>query len=379
MTPPPDPFTVAQGDEAFAADDAAYAGSTFAQVRNVLFAEPRYYSAWGTAGEPPLPEYTVRLIDLIRRFWWPGGYPFAQAANRTVDSRADLRWGPDHRGVQRLLHPNGVCLFGTWTIDVDAGHTGYFRPGSRGLVIARYSVGGEVRRGQPRSLSLVGKLYPTTDPNDPQKYHPAAFITQEDFGGSGVSHINDVVLRNAPDTHAWRRGLGVFAMLAVTGTVFRRADVNPTFRQLHEIAELGKTDGPTKAPEFLQLLVDKDQPRIDGSSLDFRDEILGQIYDRGDPTPKRKLVFHIETSDTGYTRGPAFFQRRTITNWKRVGRLEFTEAVASYNGDFVVHFHHPAWRTDRNDPKTTVRTVSRRPRPGSPQDNSRGTSVAHRR
>ena len=30
-------------------------------------------------------------------------------------------------------------------------------------------------------------------------------------------------------------------------------------------------------------------------------------------------------------------------------------AVASFNGDHVVHFHHPAWRDDRNDPSTVKR------------------------
>jgi hypothetical protein len=48
-------------------------------------------------------------------------------------------------------------------------------------------------------------------------------------------------------------------------------------------------------------------------------------------------------------------QRRTIVGWKRIGRLVFREAVASYNGDFVLHFHHPAWRNDRNDPSTVAR------------------------
>jgi hypothetical protein len=36
----------------------------------------------------------------------------------------------------------------------------------------------------------------------------------------------------------------------------------------------------------------------------------------------------------------------------------FDEVVASYNGDFVIHFHHPPWRNDRNDPST----LARRPR-----------------
>jgi hypothetical protein len=150
-------------------------------------------------------------------------------------------------------------------------------------------------------------------------------------------------------------------MLAVTGLVLRRADVNPTFRQLHEIAELGKPAGePTRAPEFLRLLVDETQPRVPGARLDFRDEVLAQIYDPGDPRPRRRLVFHVEVSDTGRTRGPLFYQRRTVTGWRRIGRLVFTEAVASHNGDFVVHFHHPAWRTDRNDPATAVREARRR-------------------
>ncbi|HYC63033.1 MAG TPA: hypothetical protein VEK79_26065 [Thermoanaerobaculia bacterium] len=31
---------------------------------------------------------------------------------------------------------------------------------------------------------------------------------------------------------------------------------------------------------------------------------------------------------------------------------EFDEAVASFNGDRVLHFNHPAWRDDRNDPRS---------------------------
>ena len=35
--------------------------------------------------------------------------------------------------------------------------------------------------------------------------------------------------------------------------------------------------------------------------------------------------------------------------------LWFGIPIASYNGDFVIHFHHPHWREDRNDPATTAR------------------------
>jgi hypothetical protein len=60
-------------------------------------------------------------------------------------------------------------------------------------------------------------------------------------------------------------------------------------------------------------------------------------------------------SDDGETHGAGIYQRRVIRNWKRIGRLTFREAVVSYNGDFVVHFHHPGWRIDRNDPSTDIR------------------------
>jgi hypothetical protein len=34
--------------------------------------------------------------------------------------------------------------------------------------------------------------------------------------------------------------------------------------------------------------------------------------------------------------------------------MTFDAAVASFNGDHVFHVNHPAWREDRNDPRTTV-------------------------
>jgi hypothetical protein len=42
---------------------------------------------------------------------------------------------------------------------------------------------------------------------------------------------------------------------------------------------------------FMRLLVAPDQPRIEGEALDFRDEIMAQLFYKGDPTPKRTLTF----------------------------------------------------------------------------------------
>ncbi|MDB6119846.1 MAG: hypothetical protein JWO08_3627, partial [Verrucomicrobiaceae bacterium] len=70
------------------------------------------------------------------------------------------------KGVQRLIHPNGICMFGEWKITNDSDYTGYFKKGKEGSVIARYSTGLNVERGKKRTLSMVAKLYPGIEPAD---------------------------------------------------------------------------------------------------------------------------------------------------------------------------------------------------------------------
>jgi len=351
--------------QGFTAQDRAYNGSTFREVRDAIFANP-YYKVWGAAGEEPLPVHRVTWGSVAKGIL-PFGKPFdfVQSAARILDSHADLRWGDDGKGTPRILHPNGVCLTGTWRITEATNYSGYFQQGSEGLVVARYSTCcTETRRGHSRSLSLVGKIYPSTDPDSTAKAVPAGFITQQDIGGEHSDFINDAVTLNAPDTTIWRRG-GIVGqgILALTGLVFKKVDREPDQRQLYEVAELGQPDGePTRAPQFLRFLVDENQPRIDGDGLDFRDEVMAQIYDKGDPAPKRTLTFHIEVTDDGEASGLPIRRRRTFQNWKRIGQLTCNEAVVSYNGDFVLHPHHPVWRIDRNDPSTAIRKDGRRVR-----------------
>ena len=351
------------GAESITEEDRAYNGSRFGEVRDAVFANP-YQKVWGGEGEPPLPIYEVTLSSVLRGIL-PKGKPylFRQATERAVDSHADLRWGADGKGFRRLLHPNGICLTGRWEITEETEYSGYFRKGSQALLVARYSTCcTETRRGHTRSLATVGKLFPTTDANHAQPLRTASFITQEDIAGEHTDYVNDAELRNAPDVHAWRRGGGV-PILLITGALFQRVDKEPSHRQLYQIAELGKPETePTRCPEFMRLLVAPEQPRIEGAALDFRDEIMAQMFDRGDPTPKRKLIFNIEVTDEGSTRGPGVFQRRTFSNWRHIGRMIFDNAVISYNGDFVIHFNHPTWRGDRSDPSTATRVNERKVR-----------------
>jgi hypothetical protein len=338
----------ALGIQAFTAEDRRrVAGSRFSVVRDAVFANP-YQPVWGAKGSGLFERFPVTFMPLVR---W-----LLPAAKRVLASDSDLRWGPDKKGYRRMLHSNGICMTGVWEVVADTPYTGYFRKGSRGLIIARYSTCcGETRRGNTRSLSMIGRIYPTTDPNHPEPLPTACFISQEDIGGEETPNINGAKLRNAPNTTVSRRGAGM-GILLLSGLVFKMAEKQPTIRQIYQIAELGKPpDEPTRAPEFIQITVAAGQPVIPGDDLDFRDEIMAHIYDPGDPAPKRKLVFDVETSDTGTTHATAFKERRDITNWKKIGTITFDDAVVSFNGDHVFHVNHPAWREDRNDPRTVVR------------------------
>ena len=344
------------GTESITDEDRGYHGSRFAEVHKAIFANP-YQKVWGRDDSAPLPIYKVTLSSVLRGILSFGKrYLFQQAVERTVDSHADLRWGPDGKGFRRLLHPNGVCLTGRWEITEETEYSGYFSKGSEALAVGRYSTCcTETRRSHTRSLALVGKLFPTTDENHGQPLRTASFFTQQDIAGEHTDLINDAELRNAPDVHAWRRGGGL-PILLITGIVFQRVDKEPAQRQLYQIAELGKpANEPTRSPKYMRLLVAPEQPRITGGALDFRDEVMAQIFDRGDAAPKRTLTFNIEVTDEGSVHGPGVSQHVTFSNWRRIGRLTFDNAVVSYNGDFVIHFNHPTWREDQNDPATATR------------------------
>jgi hypothetical protein len=338
--------------ESITDEDRTYAGSRFADVVAALLANP-YQRVWGAKNNAALPVHKVTFRSVSSGM--------LRASERAVDSGADLRWGPDRKGFTRLVHPNGVCLMGAWEITERTDYTGSFAQGSRALIIGRYSTCcTETRRGRVRSLSLAGKLFPTIDPDHALPLRTANFLTQEDIGGARTDYVNDAELRNAPDITATRRGAGIATLLA-TGSAFQRADKEPGIRQLYAIAELGKPEGtPTRTPEFMRLKVAATQPRIAGGDLDFRDEVMAQIFDPGDPAPKRTLTFTIEVSDQGKVSGPPFRIRWSFTNWRAIGRIVFNNASVSHNGDAVIHFNHPTWRTDRNDPKTATRINGRK-------------------
>jgi len=342
------------GDQGMVAEDRAYEGSRYSEVREALFANP--YRA-GAAGQKPgaLPMFKSR----IKRAWqglFRGQNIFRQASARVLDSRADLRWGEDGKGYRRIIAPNGICVTGTWEITEDSPYSGYFTKGSKGLIVGRVSSdGNETKRGQRRSISLGMKIYPTMTPGHKKPLIPASIIVQEDLGGMKTDYMNDAILMNAPSIHAYRRGIFMLIMLRAN-SIFTKLDKVPGSRQNSDVAELGKPDDvKTFTPKHMMLKMSDGQRKVEGTGLDFRDEIYLHIHPDGEDKPSGVMEFDISVADYGRETGLPGVTTMTVKDWKTIGKLKFTEAVASYNGDHVIHFHHPGWRDDRNDASTYIR------------------------
>ena len=127
---------------------------------------------------------------------------------------------------------------------------------------------------------------------------------------------------------------------------FIKVDTHKTQRQLYEVAEAdADPTKPVKCPRFMRLSLKAESRVSDNLTDDFRGDVLSQFYERDGSRRKNDLKFGIEVSDSGKMHG-LINRSLAKTNWREIGVIEFDEAVASHNGDFVIHFHHPKWRTE---------------------------------
>jgi hypothetical protein len=276
-----------------------YDGSTFAEVKEVVFRNPC----------TQLPQYpALGLANLMQLF---------NASARNLTDKRDIRPYFD-----KLIHAHGICCAGVWEIDNDSAYTGYFAKGSRGLVLARLSVAGpRLKRGQRRALGIAGKVFPTMDPNERVK--PGNFVTVSHLSGSRAKYILDIEMINAPTI-----GFDP-AVNFVNRIIFRLMDTRPGYRQLHPLSTLGvPRDGKVVTPDLMLLAVAEGTPRVNAE--DFRDELRLKNY------PDDRLIYTINVKN--------FADER----WTRLGTITFTEDVVSEGGDKRLHFWIPADVPSRN-------------------------------
>ena len=299
-----------------AARAETYAGSRFSEVWQALTAQP--YERL-----PVSPVTASSTLRLLRKNIYG-------AARRTLTRRDDLL--PE---FDKLVHPVGICLRGSWEITERTTYTGMFRKGSRGLLIARASDGlGEYRPGRLRFMGIAGKLYPTDDPEHLEPLPTGNFVMLENLGGSHTAHFVDAALSTdlvPMRPHAgllWKLPLGL-----VAGTAFALADralrpTQPMIRQLYPLAALGEEpDRAVHAPMVMRLIGAPSNRRVE--TADLRDELSMEHHPDG-------LRFEIHAADHRSYLFPHGF--------RRIGEIRFTESVASHAGDHRLHFAHAPYR-----------------------------------
>ncbi len=294
------------------ADD--YRGTSFDEVWSQVLSDP--YAR--------LPHEQVTLSSFV-------GFlqdRLLESSRRTLSDRRDLL--PRFR---KLLHPNGTCLAGTWTITEATPYTGYFRKGRRALFVGRASAAlTATQRGEYRAFGLAGKLFPT---NDPDAVVPTAnFFTIEDLGGTLRDHFldalntNDIIRISITSEGFWNTAVGI-AVARAFSLADGALDLTQTLvRQLYPIAELGEpASARTVAPRWMMIVGSAGVPRF--LADDFREELSLEHYPGG-------LRFDILVADVGTRLG--------TKSWRKIGVIDIDDQVSSDSCDHRLHFSHPRFR-----------------------------------
>lgn len=299
----------------------AQATSTFTEVKNIVFEnaadaskqDETIKAEMAVYEKGKLPHYEVTSSKFIVN----GVNQLMNRAQSTLKDTNDY-----YPRLEKLVHSNGVCFSGLWTITEANPYSGYFKAGSKGLFIGRASTAlSETERGDPRGFGFAGKIFPTLDSE--AKVATANFFLVDVLMGTQRNRYMDVKLTNSPSL-GFRAS--VLSMALKIKKAFSKVDSNPMYRPLYPISEMGVAAGEKIAtPKYMMIETDKSNPRNDDT--DFRDELsLKKNHANG-------LKFNILVNDETDDQGSAA--------WKKIGAIEAQESTVSYGCDRRLHFQHP--------------------------------------
>ncbi len=299
--------------------------STSAAFADTSYQGSRFSDVWGQVSSDPyeaLPQDEVSF----KRFFSGFTDLLLQNSKRTLDDRSDLLPRFD-----KLLHPNGVCLKGTWNMTEPSPYTGAFKAGTSSLIIIRASTAlSNTKSNQNRAFGIAGKIYPTLDEQHSEPLKTANFFTIEDLGGKRRKYFLDSVNGNdiikiTPSVTAFFKGLEGALVLKDFLAADQSNPQTALIRELYPISELGLAAGEKAVtPIWMKIEAAADMPRIDED--DFRDELNVKNYPQG-------LRLDISVASKG--------SRLGSKEWQKVGYMEFNESITSESCDHRLHFSHP--------------------------------------
>lgn len=298
---------------------SSWAASSFEQVQQVVFSSPSHHADPVVQSEidvyqaGQLPHYTVSASGLVVN----GVNRLRQAAKRTLRDSDDV-----YPRLVKLVHANGICLSGQWSIDQPTAYSGYFKQGATGLWIGRASVSlTETKRGEPRGFAMAGKLFPTLD--RAQVVPTANFFVADVLSGTERAHYLSTAMTNQPKIgFRW----AALPMMFQVGRAFAGIDGDAGYRPVGNIAALGeKAQATIRAPRFLMIKPAASHPLSD--AVDFRDEL--NLVQAQVPA----WTFEIWVSDQA--------KHADEQGWQRIGLIRANRSVVSYGCDRQLHFAHP--------------------------------------
>ncbi len=281
----------------------------------------QFQTIWNQITSDPvkkLPQLKVSYRKLVAQ----GKNIILGDAKRTLNNHADIL--PQ---FEKLAHPNGICFKGRWNITAKNKYSGYFKQGTKGLIIVRASSAmSNTKSGQLRSFGFAGKIFPTINPIQINTENTANFFLIDDLGGTRAKHYTDVSLTNSPPATITSTVLKSFLYAAKLARSFSQADENPKVRQLYEVSQLGEKNlNNAITPRWMKVNALQGQTV---NKSDFRDE-LG--------IKSKPLVFSISVASD---------RVNGQKNWLDIGRITLNSSIVSNSCDHRLHFHHAKWRSD---------------------------------
>lgn len=285
---------------------------------------PKYKTSfnevWNQIKSDPLMVLPQNKVSFFK-LYSDGEDRISKDATRTLNNRADIL-----KPFEKLAHPNGICLKGIWEIDSQNIYSGYFKKGSKALIIARASTAmSNTKSGNTRAFGFAGKLFGTMNPDEQNTVPSANFFLIDDLGGTDALHYTDVVLTNEPPVSFTYEALKNILYAIKVSSAFSNADKHPGIRQVYEIAELRESQNII-SPKWMKIEA-SDNKRVDKE--DFRDEL--KIKEGNE------LVFNISVANK------IIDEKK---QWQKIGTIKLDSSIVSNSCDHRLHFHHAKWRDD---------------------------------
>ena len=272
---------------------------------SILPTQHSFHDVWSEVTSDPLNTLPQNTVTFGKLFTFSKNIIFNDA-KRTLADRRDII-----EPFDKLAHPNGVCLKGTWQIHKVNPYSGYFKQHAKALIIARASSAlSKTQRGDIRAFGFAGKLFPTTNVKKSNSEHTANFFAIDDLGGTDALHYTDVSMTNEPSVTTTSAVLKNILYALKIAKAFSNADSHSGIRQLYEISELGEQDKSNIiTPKWIKISAKSGQS-VDAK--DFRDEFSLNKH--------KKIFFNIEVASK---------EIDEKKEWQTIGTITFDASVVS--------------------------------------------------